>query len=330
MTLRGEQVLVTGASGFVGGALVARLLADGVRVRGLVRSAEKGARLAALGMEPVVGDLIDPAVLPRAVAGCALVFHVGAATGGALALQYEVNVTAVGRLADAAATAGVGRLVHVSSLAAYGYGPPAVVTEDSPLCPGVEYYGQSKALGEAMLRRRAAARGLPFAILRPGLIYGPRSGFWTGGAFRLMDRTPAFLPGAADQPCPAVFVDDVVDLLITAAEHPGAVGEAFNAVSDPQPTLRDFLGAYAAMAGREVLLPIPLAVLRGVAGLAEVGLRLYSEPQPVRAMVDSLIANRRVYPMDKAARLLDWRAKVGLVEGMARAEAWLRETGRLR
>ena len=259
-----------------------------------------------------------------------MVFGVGAATGGALAVQYEVNVTAVGRLADAAATAGVGRLVQVSSLAAYGYGPPAVVSEETPLRPGVEYYGQTKALGEARLRQRAAAHGLPIAIVRPGMIYGPRSGFWTGGAFRLMDRSPAFVPGAGDQPCPAVFIDDVVDLLITAAEHPGAVGEAFNAVSDPQPTLRAFLGAYAAMAGRDVLLPIPLPVLRGVAPLAEAGLRLFGEPQPVRAMVEFLIAHGRTYSMDKAARLLDWRPRVGLAEGMAQAEAWLRETGLLR
>jgi nucleoside-diphosphate-sugar epimerase len=84
------------------------------------------------------------------------------------------------------------------------------------------------------------------------------------------------------------------------------------------------------MAGRDVLRPIPLPVLRGVAPLVEAGMRLFGAPQPVRAMVEFLIAHGRTYSMDKAARLLDWRPRVGLAEGMAQAEAWLRETGLLR
>ncbi len=329
MAWRDESVLVTGASGFIGGALVARLLDEGARVRGLVRSMEKGASVAAMGAEPVVGDLTDADSLRRVAQGCAVVFHVAAATGGPAAVQYAVNVTGTGRLVEEACRAGVRRLVHVSTVAVYGYHPADVITEEAPLRPGREHYGQSKALGEKVLWERAAALGLDVTVVRPGMVYGPRSGFWSGLMFDLARRRPALLPGDGSAYCPIIYIDDVVDLMLTVAGHPGAVGQAFNAVSDPPPTFREFFGAYAAMAGHQVFLSLPVWLLRSAAIAVEPLTRLRGEPQPVRDMVEALVARRRVYSMTKAARLLGWRTRISLAEGMARTEGWLRETGRL-
>ncbi len=329
MALQGETVLVTGATGFLGGALVQRLLVDGVRVRALVRSEQRGRDLAARGVGLVVGDLTDPEALRRAVAGCAVVFSVGAALHGPAAEQYAINVTGVGQLVDAAHQAGVRRVVHVSSIAVYGYDRFGVLSEVMPARPGIDHYGQSKALGERVLFERAAALGQEAVVVRPGMIYGPGSGAWTTRVFQLARRKPAPLPGRGSTYCPIVFVDDVVDLLVTAAVHPGAPGEIFNAVTDEPVTWREYIGAYASMAGHDLLLPVPLPVLQALALLVEPGLRLFGEPQPVRAMLEGFFARRRAYSMNKAARLLDWRPRVGLVEGMAAAEAWLRETGQL-
>ncbi len=328
-SLRGQRVLVTGAGGFLGGALTRRLLAEGVSVRGLVRSEARGAGIAAHGAELCVGDLTDPSALQRAVADCSVVFHVGAATRGPAATQYRVNVTAVGQLVEAAHRAGVRRIVHVSTLAVYGYDRPGIMHEGLPPRPGQEHYAQSKALGEAVLFRRAAALGIEAVVIRPGMIYGPGSRFWTGRLFALMRRRPAPLPGDGRTYCPAIYVDDVVDLLLLAAEHPGAAGGVFNAVSDEPVTWREFLGAYAAMAGHRWLLPVPVPVLLAGARLLEPLLRLRGEPQPVSQMVAGLVARRRGYSMNRAAERLGWRPRVRLAEGMACAEAWLRETGQL-
>lgn len=329
MVLAGERVLVTGASGFIGGALVARLVREGAHVRGLVRSQAKGARIAALGAEPVVGDLLDGDSLRRAAQGCQVIFHVGAVTSGPAAVQYAVNVAGVGRLLQAAQQAGASRLVHVSSIAVYGYATPDVIHEGVPLRPGAEHYGQSKALGERLLWERAAEPGPAVTVIRAGMVYGPRSGFWTGRLFDLMKRRPAPLPGNGEGFCPAIYIDDVIDLLVTVAAHPRAAGEAFNATPDPPPTWREFLGAYAAMAGHQTFVPVPFSLLHLAAALLEPLLRLGGDPQPVRGMVRAVLAGRKIYSMAKAARLLGWRARVPLAEGMAQAEAWLRETGRL-
>ena len=329
MTLTGSRVLVTGASGFIGGALVERLLAMDVQVRGLVRSAEKGARIARLGAEVVTGNLLDVDSLRRAAVGVEAIFHVAAAMGGPAAVQYAINVGGTDRLLTAAAEAGVRRVVHVSTIAVYGYDTPDVITEELPLRPGREHYGQSKALGEKRLWQRVRDLGLEATVVRPGMVYGPRSNFWTAGMFRLVRRRPAFLPGSGATYCPAIFIDDVVDLMITAADHPRAAGEAFNATPDPPPTWREFFGAYAAMAGHQSFVSIPVPLLRAAAAFIEPVLAWQGEPQPVRDMVAAMFGRERVYSMAKAAGLLDWRPRISLAEGMARAEVWLREIGLL-
>lgn len=327
--LRGQQVLVTGASGFLGGALANRLLAEGVRVRGLVRSEARGTAIAKRGAELCVGDLTDPEALRRAVAGCVVVFHVAAATGGPAAEQYRVNVTAVGQLVEAACAAGVRRIVHVSTIAVYGYDRPGILHEGLPPRPGLEHYAQSKALGEQVLFQRAGELGIEATVIRPGMIYGPGSRFWTGRFFAAMRRRPAPLPGDGTAYCPVIYVEDVVDLLLVAAEHPAAVGCVFNAVSDKPVTWRQFLGAYAAMAGHQWLIPVPVPLLLTGAAMLEPWLRLRGEPQPIRQMVTGLVARRRGYSMNRAADRLSWRPRVSLAEGMRRSEAWLRETGQL-
>lgn len=321
--------LVTGANGFIGGALVKRLLRDGVRVRGLVRSAERGAWIESLGAELAVGDLRDADAVRQSMQGCAIVYHVAAATGGPEAVQHAVNVTAAGQLVDLAAEAGVQRLVHVSTIANYGYQPLDVVTEETPLQPGREFYAESKTAGEQLVLARADALGLPVTVIRPGMVYGPRSSFWTGAMFELARRRVVPLPGDGTTVCPAIHIDDVVDLLVTAAGHPNAAGEVFNATPDPHPTWREFFGSYAAMTGPYHFLSVPIGLLRVGGALVELGTQLSGEPQPVRGMVAALMARRRIYSMDKAARLLNWRPRVSLSEGMASSEVWLRETGRL-
>ncbi|NDJ78346.1 MAG: NAD-dependent epimerase/dehydratase family protein, partial [Chloroflexi bacterium] len=181
--LAGQTVLVTGATGFVGGALTLQLARDGVRVRALARSPEKGAFLRqsdhAHLIEIVLGDVTDADRMHEVAAGCAVVFHVAAALRGPYADQRRVNVDGTRHVVQAAADGGARRIVHISSVAVYGYGHRADVCEDTPPRPVHDPYVRSKREGERVVRDVGAERGLSYCILRPGAIYGPRSGFWT-------------------------------------------------------------------------------------------------------------------------------------------------------
>lgn len=328
MSLAGKTVLVTGASGFTGGALTASLVKAGARVRGLVRSERKGERVAAAGAEQVIGDITDRASLRRAMPGCEIVFHVAAALDGPWARQYAANVNGTGNVAEIAYEAGVRRVVHVSSISTYGFDTPDELTEDTPLRPGIDFYGRTKALAEQRFWQVVQTSGMEGVIVRPGMIYGPGSNFWTRAAFRLVRSLPVPLFGSGVVPCPLISIGDVVDLLLIAAEHPNAVGEAFNAVMDPPPTWFEYLDAYAKMAGRTSYPVMPGWMLRGLAALAEPLTGLLGQPQPTRGQV-SLLLEYHHYSAAKAAALLDWRARVSLAEGMAQSAAWLREIGEL-
>ena len=150
-------VLVTGATGFTGGHL-GRSLAATHQVRALVRDPEKARDLAACGIELVAGDLRDSAALAAAVAGVNVVYHVAAIyrSAGVPADTYRaVNRTAVGHLIEAAAAAGVRRVVHCSTVGVHGDvdAPPA--NEEAPLKPG-DIYQVTKLEGEAVARETAS------------------------------------------------------------------------------------------------------------------------------------------------------------------------------
>ncbi|MCA9912059.1 MAG: NAD-dependent epimerase/dehydratase family protein, partial [Anaerolineae bacterium] len=179
-TLTGKVCFVTGATGFLGGALVKRLSADGVLIKALARSTKKAQKLNDLeNVEVVYGDITDISQMREVIAGSEIVFHVAATTGGALDLQLEANLGGTRNVALASAENDIQRLVHVSSIATYGYTARGIIREDTPQNPGNVPYNISKLEAERVLLKVAEETGLSYSIIRPGMIYGSGSGFWT-------------------------------------------------------------------------------------------------------------------------------------------------------
>jgi nucleoside-diphosphate-sugar epimerase len=168
------QVLLTGASGFIGGHLVRELQAAGCAVRALSRRPESDALVRALGAEPVRGTLADPAALRAAVSGCEAVFHAAADLSlwrAGAAAQFATNVTGTQNLLRAAEAAGVGAFVHTSSVSAWGHLTPGFIDETAPQRGGDSWIGyeRSKYLGEQAVR----ASTLPWIVLNPAHVLGP-------------------------------------------------------------------------------------------------------------------------------------------------------------
>lgn len=330
MSLADRQVLVTGATGFLGGALTRRLIAEGARVRALARSASKAQALEMMGVEVILGDITDADAARRAAHGCAIVFHAAAALSGTYEEQYPANVTGSGIMLRAAAEAGAARFIHISTLAVYSPAYTGLVDETKAAIPGQDPYGNTKAAGEGAVRAASEETGLPYVIVRPGSIYGSGAGLWTGALFRLATAPVTPFIGDGRARAPYIYIDDVVEMLILTGEHPAAANQTFNCVSDPSPVWRDILTAYARVAGRA---PNWLSLPKGL-GLALSGVLMLTAPRASlqRDAPDYLhfiTKPDKQFSMAKARALLGWEPRVDLETGVAACAGYLRAKGLL-
>jgi 2-alkyl-3-oxoalkanoate reductase len=241
-----RRILVTGASGLFGRALLDRLLASGESVRVLIR--RRSQELESLpGVQVVYGDLGDPEAVGRAVAGVQLVYHLGAAMRGRGWADFEAGtVTGTSNVVEACLKHGIGRLVHVSSVTVLDYAgqsPRAVVDETAPVEPFPEKrgaYTQAKLLAERIVVEASRRRGLQAVVVRPGQIVGPGyESVSPYGAIAFGGRWIAV--GSGRLKLPLVHVDDVIEGLLAAACRPGACGSILHLVDAAVVTQRDYI-----------------------------------------------------------------------------------------
>lgn len=314
------RVLLTGGTGFLGREVARRLRERGDDVRALVRDPAAAQHLAGLGCELVRGDLSDEAALVRHCRGADAVVH-----GAALdelgvpeersAVLVETNVCGTERVLGAALTAGVGRAVHVSSVAVLGDTGGRVADEHwvrDPSAGWTSTYDRTKTVahGRAL---EIAARGLPTVVVQPGVLYGPgdRAGF-SELLVRFLDgRLPALaLPDLGL--CP-VHRDDVADGLLRALDK-GVPGQAYVLAGEPV-RLRDVLALLAEVTDRRPPRALPTSLLRvlsPVAGLVTPSLGL---PPNLRELLAACDGATYWASSEKAADELGWVARP-LVEGL--------------
>ncbi|MCS6844968.1 MAG: NAD-dependent epimerase/dehydratase family protein [Caldilineales bacterium] len=325
-----RRVLITGVTGFIGGHLAERLLRLGVAVRGLARRPSAAGWLADQGAEVIAGDLLDPGSLEPAAAGCDVVVHAAAWTGGAEgeALGWAVNVDGTAHLLRAAASASVRRFVYVSSVAVYGLNRSPVVDEAAATPPVGQLYPDSKIAAEGLVRE-AHGRGLEAVVVRPACTYGPRGVAWTISVVEQIKAGRLVLLGEDRGLVNTGYIDNVVDGLLLAMAHPAAAGEAFNLCDGTAVTYRQFYLRYAAMLGLHRLPTYPAWLARGAASSPGRLARRLLGRRPVGPWSYHFRFNPSRFSIEKAARLLGYRPAVDFDEGMRRTEAWLRRAGYL-
>lgn len=307
-------VLVTGANGFIGSNLVSALRARGRPVRAVRRTPA-----ATLDKDQVsVGDIDAQTDWERALAGVDAVVHLAARVhvlrehdADPETAFRRTNVDGTARLAASAAAHGVRRFVFVSSIGVHGQsstnGP---ISEASPLAPH-DAYTRSKLAAEEALRAIGAETGMEIVILRPPLVYGPRN---PGNFLRLLQLVRLGLPlpfGAIANARSMIYIDNLVDLLVTCLDHPAAAGQAFIATDGARFSTSELVTLIATGLGRKPrLLHVPPRALLLLG-------KLLRRERDVHRLLDSYETDGR-----KLQVMLDWRAPIAPAEGIRRTVEW--------
>lgn len=308
------MIAVTGATGFVGGALCREAARRGRVVRAITR---RTATVAGADEVAIVGDLAHTDMLDEALGGAETVIHCAARVHmmAANAQRDEEafrrsNVDATTALATAALAAGAKRFVYLSTIKVLGEATTDHgFRHDDPFAP-VDAYSRSKADAERELRRLAALSGLEVVIVRPPLVHGPGVRGNLGALARLLRRGIPLPLGAIRNRRAVLGVDNLVDALLLATTHPAAPGATFHLRDAEVPSTPELVRGLAAGLGvRARLLDVPPAWLR-------VAARLTGRGAMAQRMIDSLDVD-----MEHTMTALGWRPPVALADGLRRAMA---------
>lgn len=331
------KVFVTGGTGFVGSHLIPALLARGDDVACLVRDPSKAERVFAGSAKPrmVPGDLGNREALLEGARGADVVFHVA----GLIAARsreefFRANAEGTRRVAEAvvAAAPGLRRFVYVSSLAAAGPSRRGeALVETFPARP-LTAYGRSKLAGEAVL----AEFDFPWTVVRPPVIYGPRDAEMYR-VFRLASLGVAAVFGSGHQELSFVFIDDLVDALLRAADAPAPRGLYFAAhpevvtsrtlVTAVHRAVRS-IGREQAVEGSPFIVPIPGLVARGALWLSERAAAVAGRTTVLTLdKANEFLAEAWVCSPAALQRDTGWNPQWELARGLARTARWYREVG---
>jgi nucleoside-diphosphate-sugar epimerase len=323
------KIAVTGATGVVGSHLAEALRQRGHDVVCLVRSPEKAASLSAIGCRLVKGDLDNEAALREVVGGAEIVHHVaGAVTaaGGGDAAFIRVNREGTARVAAASKAANVARLVYTSSLAAAGPAVRGTPVADASACGPVTPYGRSKLAGEEAVR----ASGVPFTIVRPASVYGPRDRNQFLPAFKLARTGWAPVLGDGRQELSLIHVRDLADALVAAGESPRTLGRAYHAAHPQVVNQRELFAAIGRAMGRAHvrIVPVPKPVVMALLYIVGSGADLVGSGTVLRpTKAPEFFAPAWTCSSAPLETDSGWKARLGLDEGLADTARWYKDAG---
>ncbi len=323
------KAAVTGANGFIGSKLCEALLERGDRITCLVRPTSNIEFIENIhGIEIIQGDITEKADLENAFSGSDVVFHTAAYASdwGPWETFRKVNVEGTRNVMEAALSCGVRRVVHTSSVSVYGFPGGTEIKEDHPFVDRHDPYCTTKAEGEDVALRYNE-RGLEVTAIRPAGVFGPHDRTTTAVLAPELEKGGVPFVSKGRYYMAPLYIDNLVQAMLLAAESENAPGEAFNIADDDKITWKQYMDWMCEeLECKPQKLSFPKWLAWPVATLIEWIAKLFNKktaPNITRYRV-RVVMNDAHYSTEKAKRLLGYRPHIGTREGIKHTIAWFR------
>ncbi|HYU72519.1 MAG TPA: NAD-dependent epimerase/dehydratase family protein [Ktedonobacteraceae bacterium] len=324
------KILLTGATGLLGGHLLQELQRRGEQLRALVLPVENADKLIQQGVEVVRGDVTDASTLAPAVKDIEIVIHLAGMMGVTrpLADYRLVNVAGSANLYQAAQTAGVRRFIQTSSHTVYGLGHGRFLTETDALRPDPDPYSLTKAEGDRLIQRLMLKSNVETVILRPGTFFGPGDRLHYGRMAQRLKNGKGLIIGRGNNALPFCYVTDVVQGFLLAAYHENAPGNIYNISNDHPLTQQEIFNAIADDIGaKRPTRHLPyLPIYYGSIVAEKIADLTHTKPVVTR-LGAMMFGSDNKHSVEKARRELGYEPQVDLREGIKLAAAWFNAGG---
>lgn len=317
----GRKAVVTGAGGFIGGAVTERLLREGASVVGLDVDPKAEMRLTAAGAEFVGCDVSSAGEVAAAWPEADLAVHTAAHVReyGSMEEFVELNVRGTVNVLDAAAAAGTHRIVHLSSVVVYGYDDGSDQGEGAfRRTYGIPYIDTKSASDRIACRRGAI-------VIRPGDVYGPGSA-WVLRPLELAKAGRLSVPRPGHGRMLPTYIDDLVEAIVLALAQ-GVPGRAYTVWSGEQLTFQEYFDRFAELTGTRRTRQLPRPLLGALGRVTEAVARARGRPPMFTSAAMKFVDRRGTASTARVREELGWEPKVSLDEGMRRVEEWTRSEG---
>lgn len=313
------RILITGATGFVGSALLKRLLREDFRLTAAVLAAEGNCQLPAGVEQAVVEPLSETCDYSTALEQVDIVIHLAArvhimrdTAANPLQEFRTVNLHGTERLATQAAKSGVKRFVYISTVKVLGEETDIPYCEDAPFAPA-DPYGMSKAEAEQALQRIAGETGMEVVIVRPPLVYGPGVKANFRQLLSVVNRGVPLPFASIRNRRSLIFIENLADALACCAKHPAAAGKTYLVSDGADLSTPELVRRIAAALGRSArLIPFPV-------GLMRLGGRVLDKSTLVERLIGSLQVDS-----SRIRNELAWEPPYTIEEGLAKTAAWFK------
>ena len=318
-----KKILITGANGFIGNALM--------RYYQNNNQAVVGVDLVGNGSDIIKGDVANPETIADLLAQCDVIVHTAALVSNAMADNdmWRVNVLATSNLIAAAKKYKVRRFVQISSIVVYGNDAEGELDENQPVHANGGSYVLTKLASEHAVLAAQANSDIEVVIVRPGDAYGPGSRPWIIAPLEAIAKKQFMLPAKGQGFFRPIYIDDLVRGIALATEHSAATGEIFNLSCEGYISTKDYFMPHYQWMGKKGPLLVSTKLALRVAAITSIVANLMGNLNEASPATVAQLATKSWFSIKKAEHILGWKPEISFDEGMQRSKKWASDNGLL-